>query len=85
MKTDKEIASTTLGTLRGARGLPATDAAAELRGYLNSIKSSEHTHAADAARTLGKLVDDLDVKGSANDDVWQEAIEAMVTFANETI
>ena len=85
MKTDKEIASAALDTLHGARGRNATHAASELRSYVNSIKSSKHVHAADAARTLGKLVDELDMKGSASDDVWQEAIEAMATFTNETM
>jgi hypothetical protein len=88
MQTDKEVAGAALDALNGARGRPANEAATELRGYLNSIKSSadpHHPHAEDVAKALEKLVNELEINGSASDDDWQGAIEAMLTFANETI
>ena len=88
MRTENKIASDALDALHGARGLPIDEAVAELRSYLNMIDAAadaKNGGVTDALRSLASLIHKLESHRSATDDDWQEAIDAMVSFANETI
>ena len=85
MSTESQLATAALGTLHGARELPAEDAASRLRGFLNSIASPlpNSSRLAEASGALRSLLQKLEADGSASDDDWQEAIETMLSLANE--
>ena len=76
-----------LHILHGARGLPPSEALEALRPFLNTMRNqaSGIDVIADAsADALGALVQRLEATGIATNDLWEEAIEASLSFANET-
>jgi hypothetical protein len=76
-----------LHVLHGARGLPPSEAVEALRPFLNTMRSraSGIDVIADAsADAVGALVQRLEATGIATNDLWEEAIEASLSFANET-
>jgi hypothetical protein len=79
MSTESQLAAAALDTLHGARELPAGDAAAKLRDFLNSISSHipDSTRLSEASGALNVLVNNLEGQKSASDDIWQSAIETM--------
>jgi hypothetical protein len=82
-----EVVSDVLHVLHGARGLPSSEAVEALRPFLNTMRgrASGIDVLADAsADAVGKLVQRLEAAGIATDDLWEEAIEASLSFANET-
>jgi hypothetical protein len=82
-----EVAGDVLQVLHGARGLPPSEAVEALRPFLNTMRSraSGIDVLADAsADAVGALVQRLEATGIATDDLWEEAIEASLSFANET-
>jgi hypothetical protein len=85
MSTESQLATAALDTLHGARELPAQDAASTLRDFLNSIASPlpNSSRLAEASGALRSLLQKLEADGSASDDDWQEAIETMLSLANE--
>ena len=85
MSAESKLAAAALDTLHGARELPAPEAAAKLRDFLNSISSPipDSSHLAHASSALKNLVSELETEGSASDDDWQSAIETMLSVANE--
>ncbi len=75
-----------LHILHGARGFPPAKAVEALRPFLNTMRNqaSGNGRLADAAIvTVGTLVQSLEDKGVATDDLWEEAIEASLSFAND--
>jgi hypothetical protein len=71
--------------LHGARSLPPAEAVEVLRPFVNAMhnRSSGNDRLADAsAAAVGALVQRLEAKGVATDDLWEEAIEASLSFAN---
>jgi hypothetical protein len=86
MSTESQLASAALDTLHGARELPPIEAVAELRDFLNSIGSPlpDSARLADASAALKGLIEKLEQGDSASNDDWQEAIETMLSLANET-
>jgi hypothetical protein len=85
MRTESQLAAAALDTLHGARGLPPEKAASELRDFLMSLGSPipNSLRLADASDALKLLIQKLETEGSASDDDWQEAIETMLSLANE--
>jgi hypothetical protein len=82
-----ELVRDILHVLNGARGLPSAEAVEALRPFLNTMSSraSGIDVLADAsADAVGALVQRLEATGIATDDLWEEAIEASLSFANET-
>jgi hypothetical protein len=82
-----ELVSDVLHVLHGARGLPYAKAIEALRSFLNTMRghASGRDRLADAsADAVGALVQRLEATGIATDDLWEEAIEASLSFANET-
>ena len=75
-----------LHILHGARSLPSAEAVAELRPLLNAVRDqvakSDRIAAASVA-AVEALVHRLENRGIANDDLWEEAIESSLSFANE--
>jgi hypothetical protein len=81
-----QIARDVLRILHGARGLPSTEAVEALRPFVNAMRDriSGGDRLADAANgAVVALIERLEVKGVATDDLWEEAIEASLSFANE--
>jgi hypothetical protein len=75
-----------LDILHGARSLPSAEAVMALRPFVNTMRNraSEGDRLADAsAGAVGALVRRLEAEGVAADDLWEEAIEASLSFANE--
>jgi hypothetical protein len=80
------LANDVLHILHGARSLPAAEAIEALRPFMNAMRSrtSGTDRFADASvAAVGALVQRLETKGVATDDLWEEAIEASISFANE--
>jgi hypothetical protein len=76
-----------LHVLHGARGLPPSEAVEALRPFLNTMRgrASGIDVIADAsADAVGALVQRLEATDIATNDLWEEAIEASLSFANET-
>jgi len=76
-----------LHILHGARGLPSTEAVGVLRPFVDAMHnriSGRDRLANAAARAVGALVQRLEAEGIATDDLWEEAIEASLSFANES-
>ena len=76
-----------LHILHGARGLPSSEAVKALRPFLNTMgcRASGIDVLADAsADAVSALVQRLEATGVATNDLWEEAIEASLSFANET-
>jgi hypothetical protein len=86
MSTESQLANAALETLHGARGLSAVQAGAQLRDFLDSISShlDSSTRLSDASVALKSLIQSLETNGSASNDDWQNAIETMLSLANET-
>jgi hypothetical protein len=81
-----QLACDVLHVLHGARGLPWAEAVEALRPFVNTMRSrvSGSDRLADAATgAVGALVQRLEDRGIATDDLWEEAIEASLSFANE--
>ena len=75
-----------LHILHGARSLPAADAIEALRPFMENMRNraSGTDRFADAsAAAVSALVQRLETKGVATDDLWEEAIESSLSFANE--
>ncbi|MEO6840759.1 MAG: hypothetical protein ABI192_08335 [Bradyrhizobium sp.] len=81
-----QLATAALETLHGARALPAAEAAAKLRDFVDSIGTilPPTARLADASGALKTLVNQLEATGAATDDAWEYAIETMLSFANES-
>ena len=76
-----------LHVLHGARSLPSSEAVEALRPFLNTMRgrASGIDVIADAsADAVGALVQRLEATDIATNDLWEEAIEASLSFANET-
>ena len=75
-----------LHILHGARSLPSTEAVELLRPFVDAMhdRISGSDRLADAAAgAVSALVQRLEAEGIATDDLWEEAIEASLSFANE--
>jgi hypothetical protein len=86
MHSNKRLASDTFRILHGARSLPPAQAIAELRPFMESMReeTSKGDKLADASSAaVNQLVQSLEVNHLATDDLWQDAIEATLSFANE--
>jgi hypothetical protein len=82
---DKHPAAEVLPILHGARSLPPAEAAEALRPFLESMEGSQGSdNLADASvAAVSALTRSLKENHAASDDLWQEAIEATLSFANE--
>ena len=81
-----QLVSDVLHILHGARSLPSAEAIEALRPFMNAIRdrASGTDRFADAsAAAVSALVQRLEIKGVATDDLWEEAIESSLSFANE--
>jgi hypothetical protein len=81
-----QLAGGVLHILHGARGLPPAEAVEALRPFLNAMRDRVFgaDRIADAsALAVGALVLALETRGVASDDLWEVAIEASLSFANE--
>jgi hypothetical protein len=82
---NKKLVSDALRILHGARSLPPVEAAEALRPFLESMRGKavgdKLANASTAAVT--ELVRSLKDTDAASDDLWQEAIEATISFVNE--
>ena len=68
------------------RSKSSAEAVGALRPFVNTMRSrvSGSDRLADAATgAVGALVQRLEDRGIATDDLWEEAIEASLSFANE--
>jgi hypothetical protein len=83
---ESQLATAALETLHGARGLPPAEATAKLRDFMDSIGTIVPPTArlAEASGALRTLINQLESDGSATDDTWEDAIETMLSFANES-
>jgi hypothetical protein len=81
-----QLAAAALETLHGARALPAAEATARLRDFVDSIGTilPPTDRLADASGALRTLLNQLESEGAATDDAWEHAIETMLSFANES-
>jgi two-component sensor histidine kinase len=82
-----QLVGDVLHILRGARSLPPAEAIEALRPFMNTMRdrASGTDRFADAsAAAVSALVQRLEAKGAATDDLWEEAIESSLSFANET-
>jgi hypothetical protein len=82
---DKKLTSDTLRILHGARGLPPVEAAEALRPFLETMrrKRSGDKLADASTAAVTELARSLKENHAASNDLWEEAIEATVSFANE--
>jgi hypothetical protein len=81
-----QLACGVLHILHGARSLPAADAIEALGPFMEKMRNrtSGTDRFADASTAaVSALVQRLETKGVATDDLWEEAIEASTSFANE--
>ncbi len=81
------LADNVLHILHGARSLPLGKAIAALQPYLNVMRHripGADRFADASANAVTELVQSLETRGSASDDIWQAAIESTLSFANET-
>jgi hypothetical protein len=75
-----------LHILHGARSLPAAQAIEALAPFMEKMRNraSGTDRFADAsAAAVSALVQRLETKGVATDDLWEEAIESSTSFAHE--
>ena len=87
MSGNKQLASGTLRILHGARSLPPAQAVAALRPFLEAMRNetSKGDSLADASSAaVHELVRSLEADHAATDDLWQDAIDATLSFANES-
>jgi hypothetical protein len=76
-----------LHILHGARGLAPDEAVEALRPFVNAMRdrvSGADTIADASALAVGALLQALETKGVATDDLWEVAIESSLSFANES-
>ncbi len=76
-----------LHILHGARSLPSAEAVEALRPFVTTMRNraSGNDRLADAsAAAVGALMQRLEDQGIVSDDLWEEAIEASLSFANES-
>jgi hypothetical protein len=83
---NKQLASEALVILHGARSLPPGEAVEALRPFLESMRTKgSGDRLADASlAAVTELTRSLKENHAATDDLWQNAIEATLSFANET-
>ncbi len=84
--SSKRLACNTSRILHGARSLPPAEAIAALRPFLESMReeaSRGHKLADASSAAVNQLVQSLEANHVATDDLWQVAIEATLSFANE--
>jgi len=81
----KKMASDAVQILHGARSLPPAEAVEALTPFLDSMpKEYSGDKLADASAAAVKgLAHSLKLNRAASDDLWQEAIEATLSYANE--
>jgi chemotaxis protein methyltransferase CheR len=75
-----------LHILHGARSLPPAEAIEALGPFMEKMRNraSGTDRFADAsAAAVSALVERLEAKGVATDDLWEEAIESSTSYANE--
>jgi hypothetical protein len=80
------LVSDVLHILHGARSLPPAEAIEALRPFVQTMRNrgSGIDRFADAsAAAVSALVQRLEATGAATDDLWEEAIESSLSFANE--
>jgi hypothetical protein len=82
----RQLVGDVLHILHGARSLPPAEAIEALRPFINAM----HDRASGADRledvsvaAVNALVQRLEVEDVAADDLWEEAIESTLSFANE--
>jgi hypothetical protein len=82
----KQPTSEVLRILHGGGGLLPAEAAEALRPFLESMRKSGSDDALARASiaAVTELARSLKENHAASDDLWQEAIEATLSFANET-
>jgi truncated hemoglobin YjbI len=82
---EKQQTSDVLQTLHGARSLPPEEAAEALKPFLESMRKSGSDDALARASiaAVTELARSLKENHAASDDLWQQAIEATVSYANE--
>jgi hypothetical protein len=81
-----QLISDVLHILHGARSLPSAEAIEALRPFMDTMRdrASGADRFADASvAAVSALVHRLETKGVATDDLWEEAIESSLSFANE--
>jgi hypothetical protein len=74
-----------LHILHGARSLPPAEAIEALRPFVNTMRyrTFGNDGLADASTAaVGALVERLEADGVATNDLWEEAIETSLSFAN---
>jgi hypothetical protein len=77
-----------LHILHGARSLSPAEAIEALRPFMNTMtnRASGMDRLADASiAAVSALVQRLEAEGVASDDLWEEAIESSLSFANEDV
>jgi hypothetical protein len=81
-----QLATNVLKILHGARSLPPVEAAEALGPYLRSmrIKGSTDKLGDASIAAVTELARSLRENHAASDDLWQDAIEATLSFANGT-
>ena len=75
-----------LHILHGARSLPSAEAVVALRPFLNAVRdrvAKTDRIAVASVAAVEALIHRLENQGIANDDLWEEAIESSLSFANE--
>jgi hypothetical protein len=85
IERDKDPAAEVLSILHGARSLPPAEAAEALMPFLETMEgrqSSLDNLAYASTAAVSALARSLKENRAASDDLWQEAIEATVSFAN---
>jgi hypothetical protein len=82
---EKQQTSEVLRILHGARSLPPEEAAEALKPFLESMRKSGSGDALARASiaAVTELARSLKENHAASDDLWQEAIEATLSYANE--
>jgi hypothetical protein len=81
-----QLVGDVLHILHGARSLPPSEAIEALRPFMNTMRdriSGTDRFADASAAAVSALVQRLETKGVATDDLWEEAIESSTSFANE--
>jgi hypothetical protein len=80
------LAGDLLNILHGARSLPSAEAIDALRPLMNTMRDracGADRFADISVAAISALVQRLETKGVATDDLWEEAIESSTSFANE--
>jgi hypothetical protein len=82
----RQLVHDVLHILHGARSLPAVEALEALQPFMNTMRYQVFgsNRLADASVTaVSALVRGLEEGGEASNDLWEEAIESSLSFANE--